>query len=115
MFSILFLLTLNSCMTNKKMLEQAEMSLGGIDCLSKVENKLKENHCRNIEVYRGIDSIVFRCKKVKRERKNLWDSWWFRLSPSIKEYSSLELPAIQEHTICIDARFRIEAYPPTED
>ncbi len=77
MFSILFLLTFGGCMTNKKMLEQAESHLGGTDCLANIERVLKENHCGDIEVYVGKDNIVFRCQKVDRERRNLWDSWWF--------------------------------------
>ena len=116
MFNFLFIAIISSCTpSNKKMLERAEAYIGGTDCLANVERILKENHCPNIEVYVGEDNVVFRCQKVNRERKNLWDSWWFRVSSSIKEYSELELPAIEEHTICIDAQVRIEAYPPRED
>ena len=102
-----------SCMTNKKMLERAKVEVVGI-CLEEIEIKLMENHCHDIEFFRGRNQFVFRCAKPDNMRKNLWDTWWFRLTPSTMKHPPEKIDEIKEHTICIDGRHRLEAYPPDE-
>jgi len=110
-FKFLFLLMFSGCMTNKKMLAQAKASIDGSNCLAKLEEKLRDNHCGRLEVVRKEHEILVRCKKPDNQRKNFWDTWWFRISSSMLDIDAEELLLIEEHTICIDARFRIEAYP----
>ena len=93
------------------MLERAKVEVVGI-CLEEIEIKLMENNCRDIEVFRGKEQFVFRCQKPDRMRKNLWDSWWFRLTSSIKKWPDEIIDEVEHHTICIDGRHRLEAYPP---
>ncbi len=112
MFNLLFLLTLGSCMTTNKQIEKARGVMGGVDCLVRLEKKLRKSHCSQLEVKRGMHQMVLRCKKVDRDRKNIWDTWWFRLSSSILEIHPDLIEEIEKHTICIDAQVRIEAYPP---
>jgi len=112
MFSFLFLLTLGGCMTTKMQIEEARKEIGGADCLAKLEEKLKKAHCTHLEIGGGKYEITIRCKKIDKERKNIWDTWWFRLSSSIFEIHPDQVEQVEKHTICIDPQFRIEAYPP---
>ena len=111
MFNFLFLLSFSGCMTNKKMIEKARNEIGGVDCLIKLEKKFLENHCTSLDIHRERYYFLVRCKKTNKERKNFWDSWWFRISSIGLEIHPDYLANIEEHTICTDARFRIEAYP----
>ena len=111
MFYFLFLLSMFSCMSNKKQLEIAKKQIYS-NCLEGVEIKLMENGCNNIEYFRGRDQFVFRCQRPDRMRKNFWDTWWFRLTSSIKEWPEEVINEVRHHTICIDGQYRIEAYPP---
>jgi len=109
---LLFLgLLFSGCVTNKKMLERAKVEVIGI-CLEEIEIKLMENNCNNIEFFRGKEQFVFRCQKPDKMRKNLWDSWWFRITSSIKQWPDEVVAEVKHHTICIDGRHRLEAYPP---
>ena len=108
------MLTIGSCATNKKLLSEARSALSGFSCLERVEARLKESKCHNIEIYRGTDSIVFRCHKPDIKRENFWDTWWFRLTSSMNKFEPKKLPIVEKHTICIDPQHRIEAYPPEE-
>ena len=101
-------------MTNKKMLSDAREVLSNINCLERVELKLKKNRCYNIEIYRGYDNVIFRCQKPNMKRKNFWDTWWFRLTSSSNKFEPKKLPIIEKHTVCFDSQYRIEAYPPEE-
>ena len=111
LLNFLFLLSFSGCMTNKKLLAQAKASIDGTNCLAKLEEKLKDNQCRRLEVVEREYEILVRCKKPNNQRKNFWDTWWFRISSSMLDIDAEQLPLVEEHTICIDARFRIEAYP----
>ena len=115
MFNFLFLLALNGCMTTKKQIEEARNEIDGVDCLLKIEQKLKENHCARLEVNRKQHEVLIRCLKVDRDRKNIWDTWWFRISSSILKIHPDQIEQIENHTICIDPQFRIEAYPPEKN
>ena len=112
MLNLLFLIMIGGCVSNKKILEEARESIDGSDCLLKLEEKLIANGCKNLEVNRRKHEVLIRCKKVDNQRNNVWDTWWFRLSPSILKIHPDQLKTVEEHTICIDPRFRIEAYPP---
>ena len=111
-FYFLFLLSMGGCMSNKKLIEQARSDIDGVNCLIKLEEKLKENHCSRLEVNRRRHEVMIRCLKVDRERKNFWDTWWFRISSSMLQIHPDQIQQVKEHTICIDPQFRIEAYPP---
>ena len=111
---LLLLSLLVGCMTNKKQIDRAKKELVG-QCLEQIEIKLKENHCPNIEIYENPGVMVFRCKKPDVSRENIWDTWWFRLTSSIIEWPEADIQEVEEHTVCIDARFRLEAYPPKEE
>ena len=111
MMNLLFLLLFTSCMTNKKQLEIAKTQIYGI-CLEEIEIKLMENGCDNVEYFLGRDQFVFRCQRPDRMRKNFWDTWWFRITSSIKEWPEEVINEVRHHTICIDGRHRLEAYPP---
>lgn len=114
MFYFLMLLTTTGCMTNKKMLEKAKTQIIG-QCLDEIEIKLMKNGCPNIEYFRRPQQFVFRCEKPDVRRSNFWDTWWFRLTSSGLKWPADKLPEVEEHTICIDGRFRLEAYPPEEE
>ena len=113
MFNLLFILLFGSCMTNKKMLEKAKTEIVG-QCLEEVQFKMERNGCYDVEYCRGRTQIVFRCSKPDIRRNNFWDTWWFRLTSSIQEWKPELIETVEKHTICIDGRHRIEAYPPEE-
>ena len=113
MYLILTLL-LSGCMTTKKKIEMAKIEIGASDCLRGLEAKLVENHCSRLEVNRTRHEVSIRCLKVDRQRKNLWDSWWFRISPSTLKVHPAQVKVVEQHTICHDGHVRIEAYPPEE-
>ena len=114
MLNLLFALLFAGCITTKKQIEHARGQIIG-QCLEKIQAKLLENNCNNIEYYRGHDQFVFRCEKVDKMRKNMWDTWWFRLTSSIKEWPPEKLAIIEQHTICTDGLHRLEAYPPEKE
>jgi len=114
MFNLLFILSMNGCMSNKKQLEMAKTKVIG-QCIDEIELLLHKNGCPNIQYFRGQQQVVFRCDKPDRMRKNLWDTWWFRLTSSGLVWPEDKLPEVKEHTICIDGRFRLEAYPPEKE
>ena len=113
MYLVLTLL-LSGCMTTKKNIEKARTDIGASDCLRGLEAKLRENHCSRLEVSRARHEVSIRCMKVDRERKNLWDTWWFRISPSTLKIHPSQIETVEQHTICHDGQVRIEAYPPEE-
>ena len=97
-------------MTHKKQLDMHKSSLIGY-CVEEIQNKLEKNACPNIEFVKFPTAYIFRCKKPNVQRSNFWDTWWFRLTPSGQEYHPGRLEVVLEHTICIDGRHRLEAYP----
>jgi len=113
MMNLLFLLLFTGCMTNKKQLEVAKNQIYG-NCLEEIEIKLMGVGCDNLEYFRGKDQYVFRCLRPDRMRKSFWDTWWFRLTSSIKEWPDEMVAEVKHHTICLDGQYRIEAYPPEE-
>jgi len=115
MLSFLFILLFSGCVSNKKMLKDAREYMSNVSCLSRLERKLEDNQCTKLEIFRGRDQVVFRCHKIEKYKKNLWDTWWFRLTSTGKKFDSEKLPTIEAHTICIDPQYRIEAYPPEEE
>ena len=111
MFNFLFLLSIGGCMSNKRQLEMAKEQIYG-NCLEEIEIKLMEAGCDNVEFFRGREQFVFRCQRPDRMRKNFWDTWWFRLTSSIKQWPDELIAEVKHHTICIDGLHRLEAYPP---
>ena len=115
MLNFLFILLMSGCMSNKRMLNGAKNYMNGVNCYKKIERKLDDNHCTNLEIYRDDVQVVFRCMKVDRERKNIWDTWWFRITSPLLRIPPELILKIEEHTICIDAQIRLEAYPPEDE
>ena len=113
MFLLLFLGLGTSCVTNKALISKARHEIVG-NCLEEIEIKLMEHHCNNIEFFRGDEQFVFRCDKPDVQRKTFWDTWWFRLTSPTKSWPAEIIAEVSYHTICIDGRYRIEAYPPEE-
>ena len=111
MLSFLFMLLLSGCVTNKRTLKHVRGQLGNTECLTKLEKKLYENECFHLEAYRGRDQVVLRCQKPDIKRKNIWDTWWFRITSSKRKILVENLHIIKKHTICIDKDFRLETYP----
>lgn len=108
----LFIILMAGCVSNQKKIEMARAEIDGSNCLIKLEKKLLEHQCRYIDVKRGMDFAYVRCKKVDRERENFWDTWWFKITGSDIEIHSDDIEEVENHTICIDPQFRVEAYPP---
>ena len=116
MFNLIFVLLLSGCMTtNKRMIENAREYMSNVNCLSRLERKLEDSQCTKLEIFRGRDQVVFRCHKTEKLKKNLWDTWWFRLTSTGQKFEAEKLPVVEAHTICSDPQFRIEAYPPEEN
>ena len=112
MLNFLFILLLSGCaMTNKK-LEKARFEIGASNCLKALENKLKNSHCTRLVVSRTKQDMTVRCLKVDRYRRDFWDTWWFRISPSSLKIHPTQVEEVEQHTICHDGNVRIEAYPP---
>jgi len=93
------------------MIKKAKREFGTTDCIAKLERKLHENKCHDIDVVQRQQEVLIRCKKSDDQRKNFWDSWWFRITSIGLKIHPEQLLQIKEHTICTDVRFRIEAYP----
>ena len=115
MLSFLFMLLLSGCVSNKKMLKDAREYMSNVNCLSRLERKFEDNHCTKLEIYRGHNQVVFRCHKISKYKKNMWDTWWFRLTSTGRKFTPEDLALVEAHTICIDPQYRIEAYPPEEE
>ena len=111
LFIIMLLSPVPSCVSHKKLLNDASVQITG-QCLDKLEQKFRENNCFSLEVYREKDQVVFRCDKIDKKRKNFWDKWWFILTRSGRNWPPELLNKVNKHTICIDGRYRLEAYPP---
>ena len=83
-------------------------------CLETLRKNLNEADCPQLRYTSlGVNDVMFRCHKPDAERGDFWDNYVFRISPATTQYKdagSLEL--IQDHTICLDSKIRIEAYPP---
>ena len=99
-------------MTAKKELERAKIEIGASDCLKGLELRLLENHCTKLQVTRGKHEVTVRCMKVDTQRKNFWDTWWFRITSSTLRVHPAQMDQVERHTICHDGQVRIEAYPP---
>ena len=106
------ILLLAGCVSNQKKIEIAKAEIDGANCLIKLEKKLLENHCKRINIRRGMNFAYIQCDKIDRERENFWDTWWFKITRSDIEIHSDDIEQVEKHTICIDPQFRIEAYPP---
>jgi len=88
--------------------------LNNHDCLELLEQQIKATNCPQVNFTSASPhDIMFRCRKDDSQRGAFWDNYIFRISPADLQYDSQEdLALIRKHTICIDAKDRIEAYPP---
>ena len=107
-FAVLF------CLSCAKKPELPKTALNNDDCMLALKEKLEVNNCLHLQyATQDYTDILLRCHRSDSERKNMWDTNWFRISPSDIQYLEPEADYfVKEHTICIDGTWRIESYPP---
>ena len=74
---------------------------------------MSKSDCEEINYTRTSEfDIIIRCHKDDSQRTNYWDTNSFRLSWISMKYTEEDLKYINEHTICRDDTWRVEAYKP---
>ena len=73
---------------------------------------MKSANCEKYEQEERKYSYVLRCHKDDENRGKFWDNYWFRITPANLQIHPISRPTIEEHTICMDDKHRLEAYPP---
>ena len=85
------------------------------NCLLSLKQKLDDNNCPQLSyLTKDYSDSLLRCYKDELDRRNIWDTNWFRVSPIQTVYSPAQLEFIEEHTICVDGKWRIESYKPSD-
>ena len=85
------------------------------NCLLSLKQKLEENNCIELSyLTKDYSDSLLRCNKDELDRRNIWDTNWFRVSPIEVVYTPIEAAFIEEHTICVDNIWRIESYEPSD-
>lgn len=108
---LLYLLLLMGC-AKKSMVQMARSAFTNQNCVKTLETYMRSAGCSNIQVQQRQHELVLRCQKPDNERKNIWESHWFRISPSFLNIAQEQKAEIESHTICKDEMHRLEAYPP---
>ena len=107
---MLFILLL-SCMK----FSAPETLMGSENCLLALKQKLEDNGCVELNyITQDYSDALVRCHKKDIDRRNIWDTNWFRMSPIGMVYASPEAEFVKEHTICVDNIWRIESYDPND-
>jgi len=109
---ILFLLSLMSC--HKPLTHiGAKNYFADAGCVKTLKYHMNLVGCKEMQVEKESEyQWLIRCHKPDDLRGEFWDNYIFRISPSVAIYDPKDLPAVEEHTICIDHDIRIEAYAP---
>tara|TARA_R100000808_G_scaffold24954_1_gene59855 strand:- start:422 stop:799 length:378 start_codon:yes stop_codon:yes gene_type:complete len=109
---ILFLLSLMAC--HKPLTHiGAKNYFSNQNCGESLKYHLGLAGCVEMAVVQTDDAEwLIRCHKPKSDRGDFWDNYVFRITPSMAGLDHQYANLIEEHTICIDERVRIEAYPP---
>ena len=108
---LLYLLLLIGC-AKKSMVQMARSAFTNENCVKTLEVYMRSADCSGVEVVQRQNEIVLRCQKPNSERKSIWESYWFRISPSFLNIADEQKAEIESHTICKDEMHRLEAYPP---
>ena len=108
---LLFLLTLNGC-AKRDMVKAARNAFTNQNCVKTLETYMRSAYCPEVLIEQRDSEILLRCEKPNNKRQSVWDRYWFRISPSSLKIVPEQLPEIEQHTICIDDKHRVEAYPP---
>ena len=101
-----------SC-AKKAPLETAKKYFDGQDnCLEVLKKMMEKSNCTKMNFkHLGPNDIMIRCYKPDEERGEFWDNYIFRMSPPNLRYNSQDQEIINQHTLCVDAGMRLEAYP----
>jgi len=108
---LLFLLGLSGCL-KKDMVRTARSAFTNQNCVRTLETYMRSAKCHDIELIQRKVEIIIRCKKPDENRGALWDNYWFRVTPAQLKIHDEQIAEIKKHTVCIDSRHRLEAYPP---
>ena len=108
---LLYLLLLMGC-AKKNMVQMARSAFTNENCVKTLETYMRSAGCSGVKIIQRQNELVLRCQKPDSERKNIWESHWFRISPSFLNIAEEQKAEIESHTICKDEMHRVEAYPP---
>ena len=108
---LLFLLSTIGCI-KKDMVKTARLAFTDNNCAKTLELYMRSAGCSDAEIVNRNVEIILRCKKPDAERHNIWDTYWFRFTPSDLKIDKSQIDEIEKHTICKDSMHRLEAYPP---
>ena len=93
----------------KNLVKEARSAFTNENCVKTLEVYMRSAGCHEVHLKKEPSAIVIKCKKD--QTTSIWDRYWFRISPSILKISPKQLSKVEKHTICIDERHRLEAYP----
>ena len=96
----------------KDMVLAAKTAFTNENCVRTLKAYMQSSGCPEIKVYERNFEIILRCEKPDEKRGQVWDQYWFRITPAALEIDFKQNPEVEQHTICIDSQHRIEAYPP---
>ena len=110
---LIFVALFLSCAKKPPQVAAKKKFVGESNCLEVLKQEMLEAGCPKLNFrHLGPHDIAIRCHKPEEERGKFWDNYIFRISPPHLVYSPDDQVIIDEHTLCIDAGVRIEAYPP---
>ena len=109
------MLLLVGCMKQSK-LDDARLAMTNRtnDCLNELRVNMQKSGCDRLQAQRTREWFAIRCLKKDSDRKNIWDTWIFRISSSDAHIAQEHEEIINKRTICIDKDTRIEAFHPSE-
>ena len=108
---LLYLLLLGGC-AKKTMVSMARSAFTDENCVKTLETYMRTTGCSDVMTVKRNQELIIRCKKDDKDRSNLWDTYWFRITPEFLKISKDQIAEIERHTVCKDATHRVEAYPP---
>ena len=108
---LFFILSTMGCM-KKDMVKAARSAFSDNNCAKTLETYMRSAGCSDATIVNRDVEVIIRCKKPDSKRKNIWDTYWFRFTPSNLKIHDSQIDEIEKHTICIDPAHRLEAYPP---
>ena len=92
-----------------------ETLMGSENCLLALKQKLEDNGCTELNyLTQDYSDALIRCHRKDIDRRNIWDTNWFRMSPIEMTYGDGEIGFVESHTICVDGTWRVESYDPNE-
>ena len=93
----------------KDLVKEARSAFTNQNCVRTLDTYMRGAGCHDLYLKKEPVAVVIKCKK--EQTNSMWDRYWFRISPSFLKISPDQLPEVERHTICIDDRHRLEAYP----